>query len=156
MDITCTEDAKKVQSKKEETAIISFAGFLFFGSTVLICMFLSIEILRQNGRYLYLLLGALFTATVYFTKIYKLLQPKEITGVIVDSHIRALNSRTHPGADNPYSTRITSEIELSIKTDDGRFLLETYPYTGSNRELATGDRIAIFRFIDNPVKLNRP
>ena len=139
------ENAKSIQAKKQVRAIIAFFAASLAIIVLIGVLFFKTPTFIQEPKLLLIIAAVLFVAAVNYTKIYKLLERKVTIGSIIDTHIRVVNVKTNPGVSGygTYYTQSSSEIELSITTDSGKFLLKVYPYKGSNRKLKTGDRKSV-------------
>lgn len=149
-------NVEQIQSRNQTKAIITFLAIIIIGVAASAFYFLYLDNSHSNLQLLYLLLFIVLIVAIYISKIYKMFERKVFSGVIVNADIRVVSTRTYPGANTvgtTYSTKCSSEIELTVKAANGKLLQKVYPYTGSNTELQVGDHISVYRFIKNPIKI---
>ena len=94
--------------------------------------------------------------SIYFSKVYLFLTPRKTYGKIIYLNVEVANQRKHPGVGFPatYSTYPVPELTIDVETENNKIIRKTLPYSDSNLRLGIGDKIALIRFSDFPIRLH--
>ena len=147
------DEARKLQKRNENKAIISFLiAFTVIGLLTAL-MFSYTKVLERSSFYWLMPIIAMII-TVMATKIYKFFSKKELVGRVVHVHIYSLRERSRKGLN--YGTGANSkprrrEAEIIVQSDDGSSVMLTVKHQDTVAKLSDGDKVAVLRFVDTPV-----
>ena len=147
--MTITE-ARKIQKERERKAIYSFiaaVAFIGIGSFLLFCF---TEILLVSTVF-YLIPIGLFALAVKKTGIYKFLEPKEFVGTVVKMDVYPVKVGKIRG-DDTYEQNWGESLEVELIIDNGsKTKMVAVLASKATWYLAEGKKVALLRFIYNPI-----
>lgn len=147
-------EARKRQSKKQKSVLA-----IFITATVIIALatyfvFTSIEINEDSAKYhslYYLVPLVLWGIVIAKSGITTFIQPKEFEGEMIKIEIyRAEERKTKSGGFDALQDK-SFEAEVMVKGDNGKVILRTFPNGDATSNLREGDRIAVLRFVNEPI-----
>ncbi len=148
------ENARKLRNKAEIkvlavflvlTAVIAVASYL---------VFTKIEFNDEMSNYYkmyYLVPLVLWGFVIKKSGITRFIQPREFFGEVIKIEIyRAEERKTKSGGFDALQDK-NFEAELMVKNDKEKVILRVFPNGDATNRLREGDKVAILRFVDEPV-----
>lgn len=147
------DEARKLQAKYQKSAVLKFSVFTVI---ILAALFLTLNFTDYLTQYasLYAVFAVLLLLAVKFSKIYVLFQHKEFVGTVQYSNLKMEPVKKYNShqAGTTYQTNDVPMLDLIVLDDKGKKLRKTVEYQwGWACQFPAGSRVAILRFIDQPI-----
>ena len=143
------KEAQKIQKERESKALISFV--LSIALVLMSCyVILEYTSLFSLSSLFYLIPIGLLLLAVKKTRIHLFLTPKEFIGDVVYLNVYEVQSQRVKG-ERSYMTQNYLEVDLIVERKDGKSKNIQLPASPLTNEIAVGTRLALLRFIHQPI-----
>ena len=147
------KEARKLQKERESNAVL---WFVFSLALVGIATYVLLEFTNvfEISTVFYLIPVALIAIAVKKTEIYKLLTAREFVGKVIYLNVYVVKSQRVRG-ERSYMTNEALEVEMIIENDEGKSKSLQIPSSPATYNIAEGTELALLRFIDTPIILEK-
>ena len=147
------KEARKLQKERESKAVL---WFVFSLALVGIATYVLLEFTNvfEISTVFYLIPVALIAIAVKKTEIYKLLTAREFVGKVIYLNVYVVKSQRVRG-ERSYMTNEALEVEMIIENDEGKSKSLQIPSSPATYNIAEGTELALLRFIDTPIILEK-
>lgn len=148
------ENARKIRNKSEIKVLTVFLVLTAIIAAASYLVFTKIEFGEEMSNYYkmyYLVPLVLWAIVIKKSGITRFFQPREFVGEVIKVEVyRAEERKTKSGGFDALQDK-SFEAELMVRNDKEKVILRVFPNGDATNRLREGDRVAILRFVDEPV-----
>lgn len=144
------QQARNLQKQEEKRVILKLIISAVIIGVASFLLFCYTDILQRSSLY-YLIPFAALLVAVKYTGFATLFTAKEFTGTVIKNEIYNADERkVKRGGFHALQDRFM-ESEIIVKNEQGKTLIRVYRNGDITNKLIEGDKIAILRFVPEPV-----
>ncbi len=147
------KEARKIQKERESKAVL---WFVFSLALVGIATYVLLEFTTvfEISTVFYLIPAALIAFAIKKTRIYLFLTAQEFIGTVVYMNVYDVQTQRVKGKLS-YTTLHSLEAEIIIENDEGKSKSIQLPAGPGDNLISEGMTLALLRFIDNPIIMEK-
>ncbi len=147
------KEARKLQKERESKAVL---WFVFSLALVGIATYVLLEFTNvfEISTVFYLIPVALIAFAIKKTRIYLFLTAQEFVGKVIYLNVYVTRDQRIKGRIT-YTTVDNLEVEMIIENDEGKSKSLQIPSSPATYNIAEGTELALLRFIDTPIILEK-